>query len=139
MKSISSLLLVLTPLFAVSQEALHLYGGQSHNIYLGCINCSAYDDNSIWNEYGDYGSSYSDVSIWNNYSEFGSEYEDYSPWNSYASNPPKLYNRDGDFFGYFTINTYQPERAEFELAFYIYKNHNEIREDVGRWYSKIFE
>ena len=59
------------------------------------------------------------------------------PWNSYASNPPKLYNRDGDFFGCFTINTYQPERAEFELAFYIYKNHNEIREDVGRWYLKF--
>ena len=133
------LLILFTPIFIFSQQALHLYGGQDYTIYLGCINCSSYDNNSIWNEYGDYGSSYSDVSIWNSYSEYGSEYDDYSPWNSYSSTPPKLYDNDGGFYGYFTINEYQPDWADFKLALFLYKNHNEIRDNVSKWYSLIFE
>lgn len=60
------LLLFVFQIFTYSQ-ALHLYGGQNHNEYLGCLNCNSYDKNSIWNEYGAYGNSYNSKSIWNAY------------------------------------------------------------------------
>ncbi len=48
---------------------LHLYGGQNHDEYLGCLNCDSYDKNSIWNEYGTYGNEYNSYSPWNEYSQ----------------------------------------------------------------------
>lgn len=121
-----------------SQSALQIYGGKDHDVYLGCLNCSAYDQSSIWNEYGKFGSSHSASSIWNDYSLYGSEYGAYSPFNSYASNPPVIVNSNGEFFGYFTINEYHNKRADFSLVLTLYKYHNSIREDVSGWYDKIF-
>ena len=40
---------------AVSAQKLHLYGGSNHDVYLGCLNCSKTDSNSIWNDLGKYG------------------------------------------------------------------------------------
>ena len=73
-------LLIVFGLIFISQsfsQTLHLYGGQNHDVYLGCLNCSSYDVNSIWNEYGTYGSSYNLKSIWNEYGTYGSEYNSY--------------------------------------------------------------
>ena len=36
----------------VSAQKLHLYGGSNHDVYLGCLNCSKTDSNSIWNDFG---------------------------------------------------------------------------------------
>jgi hypothetical protein len=44
--------------YSLAQKTLHLYGGADHDQYLGCLNCSNYDANSIWNSYGKYGNSY---------------------------------------------------------------------------------
>ncbi len=41
--------------FIVNGQTLHLYGGSDQDDYLGCLNCSNYDKNSIWNTYGAYG------------------------------------------------------------------------------------
>ena len=46
-------------------EALLLFGGKNHDEFIGCLNCGKYDDGSVCNKYGDYGSKYSDKSIWN--------------------------------------------------------------------------
>ena len=116
---ISALLLALN----VSAQTLHLYGGVSHNIYLGCLNCSKHDSNSIWNKYGSYGDKYSDG----------------SPWNNYANNPPVVVDKSGNFYGYLTVNRYKDKRANFSLAIILYENHESIREDVSEWYEKIFE
>lgn len=122
----------------IQDKALHIYGGQSHDTYLGCLNCSDMDKNSIWNEYGTYGSSYNANSIWNEYGTYGSEYNQYSPWNAYSSNPPVIVDKEGNFYGYFTVNEYKDKRAEFELALTIYKYYDLIREDVSKWYDKLF-
>ncbi|MEQ8705472.1 MAG: hypothetical protein RIC19_16210 [Phaeodactylibacter sp.] len=65
------------------QGKVHLYGGtKGHDIYLGCLNCDAYDELSVWNGRGAYGlKSFflaSDNNIWNSESKFGSSSGSYS-------------------------------------------------------------
>ena len=91
--------------------ALLLFGGKDHRDFLGCVNCSEYDSNSIRNKNGTYGSEYSDLSIWDHYGSYGSRYSDDSPWNPYASNPPVVVDEAGNFYGYFTVNTFNPKRT----------------------------
>jgi len=122
-----------------SAQTLHLYGGDNHDVYLGCLNCDSYNSNSIWNEYGTYGSSYNSKSIWNEYGTYGSEYNSNCPWNEYGSNPPVVVDKQGNFYGYFTVNEYKSKRADFGLTLTIYKYYDLIREDVDEWYDKIFE
>ncbi|MFV9551430.1 hypothetical protein [Algibacter sp. PT7-4] len=124
---------------AANSQALHLYGGNNHKEYLGCLTCSNYDSNSIWNAYGTYGNNYNSKSIWNEYGTFGNEYNAQSPWNEYANNPPVVVDKNGNFYGYFTINEYKSKRADFKLALLVYKYHKQIREDVSVWYSEIFK
>lgn len=130
---------LLCSIFSFSQKSLHIYGGKDHDVYLGCLNCSKYDQNSIWNQYGTYGSKYNASSIWNKYGDYGGKYSDTSPFNPYASTPPVIVDKDGGFYGYFTVNTYKDKRADFKLVLTIYKYHDEIADDVGTWYDKLFE
>ncbi len=136
-KVIILIALIFISFIAISQE-LHIYGGRSHDIYLGCLNCNSYNSNSIWNNYGTYGSKYNDKSIWNSYGTYGSSYGDFSPFNTYANYPPVVVDKQGNFYGYLTINKYKDKRAEFELTLTIYKYYDLIRDDVPTWYDKIF-
>ncbi len=120
-------------------QTLHLYGGKNHDEYLGCLNCDKYNSNSIWNAYGTYGSKYNSNSIWNAYGTYGSKYNSYCPWNSYSNDPPVVVDKEGNFYGYFSVNKYQSKRADFDLALTIYEYHELIRDDVGKWYDKIFK
>lgn len=74
----------------------------SENTSLGKI-VNSYNTNSIFNEYGDFGSQYSTKSIWNQYGSFGGEYGTYSPFNKYAASPPMLI-KSGKLIGYLTVN-----------------------------------
>lgn len=121
------------------QKTLHIYGGSSHDVYLGCLNCDKFSSNSIWNEYGTYGSSFNAKSIWNSYGNYGSNFSTTSPFNAYASYPPVIVDKEGNFYGYFTINSYKAKRADFDLVNTIYKYYDMIRDDVSKWYDKIFE
>lgn len=124
---------------ATYAQNMHLYGGQNHDEYLGCLNCNSYDKNSIWNEYGTYGNKYSSKSIWNAYGTYGSEYSSNSPWNAYGGYPPVVVDSEGNFYGYFTVNEYKAQRAEFYSALFIYNYYDLIRDDVSKWFDKIFE
>lgn len=124
---------------AAFSQTLHIYGGADHDVYLGCLNCSKYDQNSIWNTYGTYGSKYNSNSIWNAYGTYGSKYNTYCPWNAYSNDPPVVVDKDGGFYGYFTTNKYKSKRAEFDLVEVLYEYHEFIREDVSKWYDKIFD
>lgn len=86
---------------------LMIFGGEQHNVYLGCLNCSEYSSDSVLNSYGSYGSSYASTSIYNLYSQYGSLYAATSACNSYASNPPVVVDSAGNFYGYLTINQYK--------------------------------
>lgn len=125
-------------IFCNAQTALNIYGGSSHKVYLGCVNCDDYNTNSIWNENGTYGNSYNANSIWNDYGTYGSDYSQYSPWNAYATYPPVIVDKVGNFFGYFTVNAYKTKRWESDLALVLYKYYEKIKEDVSYWYDKIF-
>lgn len=70
--------------------------------FLGEISDS-YVNESIFNEYGSYGSEYSSKSIWNKYATFGSEYSSYSPFNNYTITPPMIV-KGGEIIGYLTTN-----------------------------------
>lgn len=117
---------------------LYIYGGKDSEVYLGKLNGSEYDSESIWNEYGKYGSKYNSESIWNEYGKYGSEYSQYSPFNEYASHPPVLKDKNGKFYGYFTLNRYKARRADFDMIDTIMKNYDKIRDDRDEWYDVIF-
>lgn len=123
---------------AMSAQTLLIYGGSDHNVYLGKLNASCYDSESIWNEYGTYGSKYSSTSIWNEYGTYGSEYSSYSPWNEYSSLSPVIVDSNGNFYGYFTANIYCAQRYSSEFTDFLCRHFKQIREDVGGWYDELF-
>lgn len=134
------LLIILLSLFSVSYQgqSILIYGGSNHDVFLGCMNCSKYENSSIWNKYGIYGSKYNEKSIWNKYSNYSGKYSNNSPFNKYASTPPVLVDSKGNFYGYFTANKYKVNRTEYELAQLIIDYWESIKEDVGEYYDKIF-
>lgn len=83
-----------------------IFGGLDHKTFLGCLNCSQYATDSIFNEYGQHGSRYSSESIWNHYSEYGSAYSSYGACNAYGTDPPVIVDNTGRYFGRLTLNTY---------------------------------
>ena len=116
MKSMFALLFILnfgSWASPVSAELL-LFSGQNNKDFLGCYDCSKYDSGAICNKYGTYGSKYSSDSIWNKYGTYGSKYSSSSPWNKYSSSNdvPVLVDRSGNFYGYFTINSYRQNAFE---------------------------
>lgn len=92
--------------YTAPQSKKMIFGGENNNTYLGCISCNEYVSDSVFNSYGDYGSSYSQTSIFNSYSQYGSAYSNYSPCNRYANNPPVIVDSAGNFYGYLTLNQY---------------------------------
>jgi len=82
-----------------------VFGGPGHKTYLGCLSCSSYSSESLFNSYGNYGSPYSATSILNAYSEYGSSYGAYSACNPYASDPPVIVNSGGKYYGRLTVSS----------------------------------
>ena len=100
MKSMFALLFILNLgswASPVSAELL-LFSGQNNKDFLGCYDCSKYDSGAICNKYGTYGSKYSSSSPWNKYSS--------------SNDVPVLVDRSGNFYGYFTINSYRQNAFE---------------------------
>ena len=93
---------------AFAEEVCDLVNGSvliaqdSQNTYLGKI-VNSYQADSIFNEYGTYGSEYNSGSIWNEYGTFGSEYNSYSATNSYTTTPPMII-KNKKVIGYLSAN-----------------------------------
>jgi hypothetical protein len=87
--------LIITCLFAVSSAAFadSPYLVSPDGKYLGNLNNNRYDQDSVSNPYGRYGSKYSADSINNPYGTYGSRYSDKSPNNPYATQAPRIYGR----------------------------------------------
>lgn len=110
------LLVIASSQAAAAQDVeLLLFGGAGHKVFLGCLNCSKYDSDSIWNKFGTYGSRYNPNSIWNKYGTYGSKYNAASPWNKYSSDPPVVTDSDGNFYGYFSANRFVAKRTTIDL------------------------
>ena len=115
-KTLSIILFLLIQSFNANAESeLLIFGGEGHDEFLGCLTCNEYSSDSICNGYSTYGNEYSSSGIFNEYAGFGNEYSSQSPWNEYSSSNdvPVLVDRDGNFYGYFTINTYRHNAVDF--------------------------
>lgn len=88
---------------------------------LGKITDNSYDNDSILNEYGPYGSSYSMTSIFNQYSDYGSKYGQNSINNPYCNQPPKLIIK-GQLIGYITKNIYTQNAISPKAFLHTLKN-----------------
>ena len=98
----------------VSAQDLHIYGGPGHDAYLGCFNCPEFSQEAICNEFGK-GSEFSPDGIFNEFGTYGSEFSSSSPWNEFSSgnDVPVLVDKNGNFYGYFTINEFRSDAVEF--------------------------
>ena len=123
------LLLWMNSATAQNNVALLLFGGDSHKIFLGCLNCGQYDSGSICNKYGQQGSKYNSDSIWSKYGNYGSKYSNQSPWNRYASEPPAIVDKEGNFYGYLTANQYNSKRTQIKLYVQLSDLWEEITDD----------
>lgn len=124
--------------FQSYSQTLQIFGGQDQNVYLGCLNCSHLDTESIWNIQGNYGDSQHAKSIWNSNGLYGNTKSNYSPWNKTAKYPPVLKDNNSEFYGYLTTDEVNGYRAEFKVAQKLYESHELIKQDVSGWYHKIF-
>lgn len=131
-------LALLLCMVSLQAQTLLIYGGSDHDVFLGKLNADCYDSESIWNEYGTYGSKYSSKSIWNEYGTYGSEYSSYSPWNEYASTPPVVVDSRGNFYGYLTANEFISQRHSSRLVDFICRHYKQIRDDLSSWYNELF-
>lgn len=73
--------------------------------FLGKLSLNRFDNESISNVFGPYGSKYSSTSINNIFSIYGSRYSSLSPNNPYTSTPPRIFLR-GSFWGLLTVNRF---------------------------------
>ena len=93
--------------FKSAKFPLYLYSNDGKT-YLGKLTTNKYDSESIFNEYGTYGSKYSTKSIFNEYGTYGSKYNTQSAFNPYATTPPIIVDSNFNKVGYLTANTYKP-------------------------------
>ncbi|MGF7192424.1 hypothetical protein JOE11_005502 [Robbsia andropogonis] len=103
------ILLAIASGVAQAQVKLMLFGGTSHDVYLGCLNCSAVAPDSVHNDIGQYGSDISPQSIFNDIGQYGSGISSESPCNDIAADPPVVVDQNGGFYGYLTLNDTHPK------------------------------
>ena len=109
-----ALLLAINSPSVLAQELL-LFGGDKHDQYLGCLKCSDMRSDSICNGFGSYGNEFGS-NMWNEFSSpYGNEFSTSSPWNEFSTSGsvPVLVDRNGNFYGYFTINDSRKDAVNF--------------------------
>ena len=85
-----------------------LWGGSNYTVYLGCFSCGQFVSDSVFNEFGTYGSRYSPTSVSNHFSSYGSPYNTNSACNAFATNPPILVNVSAQRYSELTLNQFRP-------------------------------
>lgn len=83
-------------------ENTYIVAQDERNTFLGKIE-NSFSNDSIFNEFGDFGNEYSSISIFNEYGVFGSEFSSYSTTNSFTSTPPMII-KEGKLIGYVSTN-----------------------------------
>lgn len=72
--------------------------------YLGKIE-DQFTVDSIFNEFGTYGSEFSTDSIWNEFGTYGGQFSSTSPFNEFTSTPPTIV-KNNKIIGYLTVNKF---------------------------------
>lgn len=102
--------------FVGSESEVRQLNGESFiesedGVYLGKLNPNKFDQESIFNKFGPFGSKFSQSSIFNRFSPYGNQFNILSPFNQYSSNSPKIFVR-GQFVAYLTKNKYKNPRVD---------------------------
>lgn len=87
----------------VPGQAIYIFGGTNHRVFLGCLSCSSTAANAITNQYGEFGSRFGET-VLNRFSDYGSKYSDLSACNPYANDPPVVVGADGTYYGRLSMN-----------------------------------
>jgi hypothetical protein len=82
---------------------LEVYGGASHEVFLGCL-CDQHRGDSIFNMIGEHGSDLAQDSIRNKFAPYGSDTDDTSACNPVATHPPVVVASDGKSLGLLSVN-----------------------------------
>jgi hypothetical protein len=100
-----------TTLGRAQTPALLLYGGDDHQTFLGCVNCSKFEADSICNQFGRFGSEFQGESIWNMFGTYGSKFNAKSPWNQFSQGSVAIVDPNGGFYGFLTANKFANKRT----------------------------
>lgn len=90
------------PSLPVNNSYPELYSNDGKT-YLGKLTTNTFDKDSVFNEFGTYGSKYSQQSIFNELGTYGSSLSNESAFNNLATKPPKIVLK-GKVIGYLTTN-----------------------------------
>ncbi len=90
-----------------SNARFELWGGPNHSVFLGCFSCNQFASDSVFNQFGRYGSRYSSTSVSNHFSTYGSEFSSNSACNTFASNPPIILNTSSQRYTELTLNQFR--------------------------------
>lgn len=90
---------------ASDPSKIMVFGDRNNKVYLGCLSCSQYETDSVWNQYGDYGSKYASSSMWNTYGDYGGKYSSYSPCNQYTNTSPVIVDGAGAYYGHLSVSS----------------------------------
>jgi hypothetical protein len=96
------------------QTPLLLFGDNEHQTFLGCLNYSKFDSQSVCNKFGQLGSLFTSDSIWNASGRFGSKSSSDSPWNVFSSTGPVIINDSGQYYGRFTASKLVSDRTRIQ-------------------------
>jgi hypothetical protein len=109
------LLLVGVSGVAFARGDVLVFGGSGHDQFLGCLVCNEFSSQSICNGLGAYGNEFSSQGMFNEFAGFGNEFSSSSPWNEFSTSNsvPVVVDRDGSFYGYFTINDTRSDAVGF--------------------------
>ncbi|WP_109699670.1 hypothetical protein [Chitinophaga deserti] len=99
---------LLTGKFDLKESDIRSKYGESYIIandgqFLGKLTSNEFDNDSLLNEFGPFGSEFSPTSIFNEFGTYGSEFSGMSPFNEFSSTPPRIYV-NGKLYGYLTEN-----------------------------------
>ncbi len=92
--------------------ALLIYGDVNQDVYLGCLNCSVYDRDSVTNPRSPFASQNSQTSLYNPRGPFGSQNSDLSACSRFAENPPVVVDENGQFYGRLTLNNFHRDAIQ---------------------------
>lgn len=81
---------------------LYLIGADGQ--FLGKLTTNEFDSDSVFNEFGRYGSKFSSTSIFNEFGKYGSKFSRLSAFNELATDPPYIIDSKGNLLGYLTLN-----------------------------------
>ena len=100
-----------------TQARYELWGGPNYSVFLGCFSCNQFASESVFNQFGQYGSRFSQTSVWNHFSSYGSRFSGDSACNQFASNPPIILNTVTNRYTELTVNQFRPFADPNTMAF----------------------